>query len=162
VKRKPLSNFKSTKPFSLIHFSVTSSSFRPLSLYKLLERETTINNQNQNHFQISTSMANNQNQKQLIYAFVSRGTVILAEFTEFSGNFNSIAFQCLQKLPSTNNKFTYNCDNHTFNYLIDNGYSKFNFPFDLTLFFTHRVRFYVQLILSLVVLLHKLLNPSFS
>nr|AFK47779.1 unknown [Medicago truncatula] len=68
-------------------------------------------------------MANNQNQKQLIYAFVSRGTVILAEFTEFSGNFNSIAFQCLQKLPSTNNKFTYNCDNHTFNYLIDNGYT---------------------------------------
>ncbi|CAL5184091.1 unnamed protein product [Lathyrus oleraceus] len=68
-------------------------------------------------------MANNQNLKPLIYAFVSRGTVILAEFTEFSGNFNSIAFQCLQKLPSTNNKFTYNCDAHTFNYLIDNGYT---------------------------------------
>ncbi|MCI18703.1 vesicle-associated membrane protein, partial [Trifolium medium] len=65
---------------------------------------------------------NNQNQKPLIYSFVSRGTVILAEFTEFSGNFNSIAFQCLQKLPSTNNKFTYECDDHTFNYLIDNGY----------------------------------------
>ncbi|KAK2394490.1 hypothetical protein P8452_16254 [Trifolium repens] len=68
-------------------------------------------------------MANNQNQKPLIYSFVSRGTVILAEFTEFSGNFNSIAFQCLQKLPSTNNKFTYECDDHTFNYLIDNGYT---------------------------------------
>ncbi|CAI8583997.1 unnamed protein product [Vicia faba] len=68
-------------------------------------------------------MANNQNLKPLIYAFVSRGTVILAEFTEFSGNFNSIAFQCLQKLPSSNNKFTYNCDAHTFNYLIDNGYT---------------------------------------
>lgn len=106
-------------------------------------------------------MANNQNQKQLIYAFVSRGTVILAEFTEFSGNFNSIAFQCLQKLPSTNNKFTYNCDNHTFNYLIDNGYSTCNFPFDLTFFFTHLVPFYVQLIASLVVFLHKLLNPIF-
>jgi hypothetical protein len=71
---------------------------------------------------------NNQNQKPLIYSFVSRGTVILAEFTEFSGNFNSIAFQCLQKLPSTNNKFTYECDDHTFNYLIDNGYSKHFFP----------------------------------
>ncbi|KAL3570102.1 hypothetical protein D5086_027351 [Populus alba] len=47
-------------------------------------------------------------QKSLIYAFVSRGTVILADYTEFSGNFNSIAFQCLQKLPATNNKFTYN------------------------------------------------------
>ncbi|XP_059438340.1 vesicle-associated membrane protein 721-like [Corylus avellana] len=62
-------------------------------------------------------------QKSLIYAFVSRGTVILAEYTEFSGNFNSIAFQCLQKLPTTNNKFTYNCDGHTFNYLVDNGYT---------------------------------------
>ncbi|XP_047309057.1 vesicle-associated membrane protein 721-like [Impatiens glandulifera] len=62
-------------------------------------------------------------QKSLIYTFVSRGTVILTEFTEFSGNFNSIAFQCLQKLPATNNKFTYNCDGHTFNYLVDNGFT---------------------------------------
>ncbi|CAN1282104.1 Putative vesicle-associated membrane protein 726 [Linum perenne] len=62
-------------------------------------------------------------QKPLIYAFVARGTVVLAEYTEFSGNFNSIAFQCLQKLPATNNKFTYNCDGHTFNYLVDNGYT---------------------------------------
>jgi len=139
VKRKPLfqiSNQQSSKNTSLSHpFLCNFFFFSSLSLYKILERETTINNQNQNHSQISTSMANNQNQKQLIYAFVSRGTVILAEFTEFSGNFNSIAFQCLQKLPSTNNKFTYNCDNHTFNYLIDNGYSKYNFLFDLTPFF---------------------------
>ncbi|CAN1221407.1 Putative vesicle-associated membrane protein 726 [Linum grandiflorum] len=63
-------------------------------------------------------------QKPLIYAFVSRGTVLLSEYTEFSGNFNSIAFQCLQKLPASNNKFTYNCDGHTFNYLVDNGYNE--------------------------------------
>ncbi|TQD69338.1 hypothetical protein C1H46_045129 [Malus baccata] len=44
-------------------------------------------------------------QKALIYAFVARGTVVLAEYTEFSGNFNSIAFQCLQKLPATNNNY---------------------------------------------------------
>ncbi|KAG6583799.1 putative vesicle-associated membrane protein [Cucurbita argyrosperma subsp. argyrosperma] len=62
-------------------------------------------------------------QKSLIYAFVARGTVILSEYTEYSGNFNSIAFQCLQKLPTANNKFTYNCDGHTFNYLVDNGYT---------------------------------------
>ncbi|KAK7412791.1 hypothetical protein VNO78_04416 [Psophocarpus tetragonolobus] len=61
--------------------------------------------------------------RSLIYAFVSRGSVILAEYTEFSGNFNSIAFQCLQKLPATNNKFTYNCDAHTFNYLVDHAYT---------------------------------------
>ncbi|TXG48268.1 hypothetical protein EZV62_027562 [Acer yangbiense] len=64
-----------------------------------------------------------QNQKPLIYTFVARGNVLLAEYTEFSGNFNSIAFQCLQKLPASNNKFTYNCDAHTFNYLVDDGYS---------------------------------------
>ncbi|CAL5410461.1 hypothetical protein ACSBR2_014052 [Camellia fascicularis] len=62
-------------------------------------------------------------QKSLIYAFVARGTVVVSEFTEFSGNFNSIALQCLQKLPTTNNKFTYNCDGHTFNYLVDDGFT---------------------------------------
>ncbi|XP_059632204.1 putative vesicle-associated membrane protein 726 [Cornus florida] len=62
-------------------------------------------------------------QQSLIYSFVARGTVILAEYTEFSGNFTSIASQCLQKLPSSNNKFTYNCDGHTFNYLVENGFT---------------------------------------
>ncbi|KAL6561863.1 hypothetical protein OROGR_002870 [Orobanche gracilis] len=63
--------------------------------------------------------------KTLIYALVARGTppVVLAEYTEFSGNFNSIAYQCLQKLPSSNTKFTYNCDNHTFNYLVHDGFT---------------------------------------
>ncbi|KAF6144310.1 hypothetical protein GIB67_024537 [Kingdonia uniflora] len=62
-------------------------------------------------------------QQSLIYSFVARGTVILAEFTEFKGNFTSIASQCLQKLPSSNNKFTYNCDAHTFNYLVEHGFT---------------------------------------
>ncbi|RVW35211.1 putative vesicle-associated membrane protein 726 [Vitis vinifera] len=61
-------------------------------------------------------------QQSLIYSFVARGTVILAEYTEFTGNFTSIAAQCLQKLPASNNKFTYNCDGHTFNYLVENGF----------------------------------------
>ncbi|MCD7452320.1 hypothetical protein HAX54_016153 [Datura stramonium] len=30
---------------------------------------------------------------------------------------------CLQKLPASNNKFTYNCDGHTFNYLVDDGFT---------------------------------------
>lgn len=63
-------------------------------------------------------------QQTLIYSFVARGTMILAEYTEFSGNFSTIASQCLQKLPSSNNRFTYNCDGHTFNYLVDNGFSE--------------------------------------
>jgi len=63
-------------------------------------------------------------QQSLIYSFVARGTVILVEFTDFKGNFTSIAAQCLQKLPSSNNKFTYNCDGRTFNYLVENGFSE--------------------------------------
>ncbi|KAK6929608.1 Longin domain [Dillenia turbinata] len=62
-------------------------------------------------------------QQTLIYSFVARGTVILAEYTEFKGNFTSIAAQCLQKLPSSNNKFTYNCDGHTFNFHVENGFT---------------------------------------
>ncbi|PSR89699.1 Vesicle-associated membrane protein [Actinidia chinensis var. chinensis] len=62
-------------------------------------------------------------QQSLIYSFVARGTVILADYTEFTGNFVSIASQCLQKLPATNNKFTYNCDGHTFNYLVEDGFT---------------------------------------
>ncbi|CAA6671311.1 unnamed protein product [Spirodela intermedia] len=62
-------------------------------------------------------------QQSMIYSFVARGTVILASYTEFSGNFTSIASQCLQKLPASNNKFTYNCDGHTFNYLVEDGYT---------------------------------------
>jgi hypothetical protein len=49
-----------------------------------------------------------------------------------------VAAQCLQKLPSSNNKFTYNCDGHTFNYLVDSGFSNslnyFSFV-DLHLFY---------------------------
>ncbi|KAK9069354.1 hypothetical protein SSX86_011257 [Deinandra increscens subsp. villosa] len=62
-------------------------------------------------------------QQSLIYSFVARGTVILSEFTEFTGNFTNIAAQCLQKLPATNNKFTYSCDGHTFNYLVHDGFT---------------------------------------
>lgn len=62
-------------------------------------------------------------QESFIYSFVARGTMVLAEFTEFTGNFPAIAAQCLQKLPSSNNKFTYNCDHHTFNFLVEDGYA---------------------------------------
>jgi vesicle-associated membrane protein 72 len=63
-------------------------------------------------------------QQSLIYAFVAHGTVILAEYTEFTDNFTTIASQCLMKLPASNNKFTYNCDGHTFNYLVKDGFSE--------------------------------------
>ncbi|KAK3414764.1 hypothetical protein EUGRSUZ_H00084 [Eucalyptus grandis] len=72
---------------------------------------------------VSDFAGGSMGQQSLIYSFVARGTVILAEYTEFTGNFTSIASQCLQKLPATNNKFTYNCDGHTFNYLVENGFT---------------------------------------
>ncbi|KAF5175649.1 Vesicle-associated membrane protein [Thalictrum thalictroides] len=61
-------------------------------------------------------------QRGLIYSFVAKGTVVLAEYTAFSGNFSTIAVQCLQKLPSNSTKHTYSCDGHTFNFLVDNGF----------------------------------------
>lgn len=61
---------------------------------------------------------------QLIYCFVARETVVLAEFTSFKGNFNTIALQCLEKMPRENNKFTFPHGSHTLNYLLDNGYGK--------------------------------------
>ncbi|CAA3032378.1 vesicle-associated membrane 727, partial [Olea europaea subsp. europaea] len=60
--------------------------------------------------------------KGLIYSFVAKGTVVLAEHTPYSGNFSTIAVQCLQKLPSNSSKYTYSCDGHTFNFLIDSGF----------------------------------------
>lgn len=62
------------------------------------------------------------NQRGLIYSFVAKGTIVLAEHTPYSGNFSTIAVQCLQKLPSNSNKYTYSCDGHTFNFLIDSGF----------------------------------------
>ncbi|KAL1548446.1 vesicle-associated membrane protein 724-like isoform X2 [Salvia divinorum] len=62
-------------------------------------------------------------QESFIYSFVARGTMVLAEYTEFTGNFPAIASQCLLRLSSTNNKFTYNCDHHIFNFLVEDGYA---------------------------------------
>ncbi|KAK6136100.1 hypothetical protein DH2020_030148 [Rehmannia glutinosa] len=56
------------------------------------------------------------------YGFVAKGTVVLAEHTPYSGNFSTIAVQCLQKLPSNSSKYTYSCDGHTFNFLLDSGF----------------------------------------
>ncbi|KAK4279504.1 hypothetical protein QN277_011278 [Acacia crassicarpa] len=61
-------------------------------------------------------------QRGLIYSFVAKGTVVLAEHTTYTGNFSTIAVQCLQKLPSNSSKYTFSCDGHTFNFLIDNGF----------------------------------------
>jgi len=59
----------------------------------------------------------------LIYAFVSRGTTVLADYTSYTGNFSTVAIQCLEKCPTDNSKFTFTCDRHTFNYLVDGGFT---------------------------------------
>ncbi|KAM3315487.1 hypothetical protein ACQJBY_033930 [Aegilops geniculata] len=61
--------------------------------------------------------------KKLVYSFVGRGTTVLADHAEASGNFASVAAQCLQKLPPNNNRLSYNCDGHTFNYHIHDGFT---------------------------------------
>ena len=75
----------------------------------------------------------------LIYAFVARGTAVLAEYTEFTGNFPAIATQCLRRLPADSSsasaggggggggapaRFSYACDRHTFNFLLHRGYGE--------------------------------------
>eukprot|EP00884_Botryococcus_braunii_P002298 jgi/Botrbrau1/12069/Bobra.0295s0024.1 len=59
----------------------------------------------------------------LIYSFVSRGVTVLADYTSYSGNFATVAIQCLEKVPRDNAKCTFTCDRHTFNYLVSNGYT---------------------------------------
>ncbi|KAG1681167.1 hypothetical protein FOA52_015610 [Chlamydomonas sp. UWO 241] len=58
----------------------------------------------------------------LIYSFVARDAVVLAEYTPFSGNFNTVAIECLQRLKNPDSKFTILCDGHTFNFLNVNGF----------------------------------------
>ena len=41
-----------------------------------------------------------------------------------AGNFATVAIQCLEKLDVNRGaKVAFNCDHHTFNYLVDGGYS---------------------------------------
>jgi vesicle-associated membrane protein 72 len=70
------------------------------------------------------------NKQALIYSFVAKGAVVLAEHTAFSGNFSTVAVQCLQKLPPNSTRSTYSCDGHTFNFLVDHGFGNpaFSFP----------------------------------
>eukprot|EP00210_Caulerpa_lentillifera_P006138 g5865.t1 len=58
----------------------------------------------------------------LIYSFVARGMTVLAEYTTYSGNFKSVALECLQSVSNPESKFTINCDRHTFNFLNDGDF----------------------------------------
>lgn len=47
----------------------------------------------------------------------------MAEYTAYTGNFSTIASQCLVKLPAADNKHTYVCDHHTFNFLVEDSFT---------------------------------------
>ena len=70
----------------------------------------------------ATPGAMSSSKQALIYSFVAKGSVVLAEHTAFSGNFSTVAVQCLQKLPPNSTRSTYSCDGHTFNFLVDRGF----------------------------------------
>ncbi|KAF6254046.1 R-SNARE protein, VAMP72-family [Scenedesmus sp. NREL 46B-D3] len=53
----------------------------------------------------------------LIYSFVARNdNTVLAEYSPYHGNFNTVALECLQHLQLEQNKLTIACDKHTFNF----------------------------------------------
>ncbi len=60
----------------------------------------------------------------LIYSSVSKGTLTIAEYAAFSGNFSSVAKEFLEKAGKNEGKFTYAVDGHTFNFLAKGGYSE--------------------------------------
>lgn len=60
----------------------------------------------------------------LVYAFVSRGTTVLAEYAALAGNFRTVAIECLQNSQEGNDKFIVTADQYTFNYLVQQGFSE--------------------------------------
>ncbi|GJJ69837.1 vesicle-associated membrane protein 7 [Entomortierella parvispora] len=57
----------------------------------------------------------------IIYALVARGTVILAEYTNSSGNFTTVTEAILEKIPPNNSKLTYVYDRYLFHYICEDG-----------------------------------------
>jgi vesicle-associated membrane protein 72 len=61
----------------------------------------------------------------LIYSFVARGTVVLAEYAspQAPGNYRHVAISCLERGVGSSSKFTFTADAHTFNFLLEGGYT---------------------------------------
>ncbi|GBC07780.1 hypothetical protein RclHR1_07690014 [Rhizophagus clarus] len=57
----------------------------------------------------------------LIYGLVARGSVILAEYTDSSGNFTQVTQAILEKIPPNNSKLTYVYDRYLFHYICEDG-----------------------------------------
>lgn len=63
----------------------------------------------------------------LIYSFVAREKIILAEFSPYTGNFNTVAIQCLESAPLDRDKAIFTCPGYTLNLLRDEKYSKLRY-----------------------------------
>ena len=61
----------------------------------------------------------------LTYSFVARGTVVLAEYAspQTPGNYRHVAISCLERGVGNSSKFTFTADQHTFNFLLEGGYT---------------------------------------
>ncbi|KAF9916873.1 hypothetical protein FBU30_001111 [Linnemannia zychae] len=57
----------------------------------------------------------------IIYALVARGNLILAEYTNSSGNFTTVTEAILEKIPPNNSKLTYIYDRYLFHYICEDG-----------------------------------------
>lgn len=57
----------------------------------------------------------------IIYALVSRGTCVLAEYTTTSGNFTTITRRLLEKIPADSERMSYVYDRHIFFYICERG-----------------------------------------
>lgn len=60
----------------------------------------------------------------LIYSAVARGSVLLAEYSVFAGNFQQVTKDYLSK-SSNAGRFSYTVDSHVFSFLSEDGYCKF-------------------------------------
>eukprot|EP01137_Pigoraptor_chileana_P027799 Opistho-2@10815 len=58
----------------------------------------------------------------IIYSLVSRGSTVLAEYTEKTGNFTTITQSIIEKIPPQDTKMTYVYDRYLFHYVSDSGY----------------------------------------
>jgi len=57
----------------------------------------------------------------IIYSLISRGDVILCEFTNSSGNFQTITSSILKNLPKGNKKVSYTHEKYNFHIIIEDG-----------------------------------------
>eukprot|EP00118_Oscarella_pearsei_P025236 m.307801 g.307801 ORF g.307801 m.307801 type:complete len:219 (+) comp42848_c0_seq1:24-680(+) len=57
----------------------------------------------------------------VVYGVVARGPTVLCDYTDRSGNFETISATVLARLPSEDQKITYVADEHYFHVIIDDG-----------------------------------------